>query len=125
MSILEDLQKEKLAREQKVKELQSTLANLQKELATMKITKQINCPHCGSTLKITKYYIESENKRLLCPVCGVYVGKGIKVEMIASPIVDKLRSDIASLNKKIDELQKAITAIKEQINALKRRALPL
>jgi len=121
MSILEELQKEKLTREQRVKELQTTLTSLQSELAVMKITKQVNCPHCSSTLKITKYYIETENKRLMCPICGVYVGNGVKVEVIASPIIDELRRDIALLDKKIDELERAIRDVREAIDVAQRR----
>lgn len=125
MSLLEELQRERIKKEEKVKELQSILSTLQKELATLKISKEIKCSHCDSILKIIKYYLQTGNKHLPCPVCGVYIGDGIKVEIISSPIIDKLRSDIALLNKRIDELQRAITLLKEQIDALKRRILPL
>jgi len=48
-------------------------------------TKEVTCSRCGSTLRLTLPLIAPAISALVpqfCPVCGNYIGQGIKIEII-------------------------------------------
>lgn len=83
-------------------------------------TRQITCGKCKSILKVSVSSYPKKNKSLTCPICETSIIKGIKVEVISTPLIDSLRKAIAELDAKIAELERAIKKIREEIDRIKK-----
>ncbi len=78
-------------------------------------TEEITCSVCSSVLKVTISSITEHNEDLLCPICEAPIRTGTKVEIVSTPVIDQLRTDIGGLDEQIGQAESKVAELKGKI----------